>query len=338
VSPVAPRAAQTAHPHPTSLPTGEGARPPLQHYLSVGDLTGAQITSLVEHALQLKHELASNGTSPHLAGRTAALVFQKPSLRTRVSFEMAMLQLGGHALYLSPAEIQLGQREGVIDAARVLSRYVDVIVARVFLHSDVVGLARHADVPVINALSDTEHPCQILADLLTLRERHSSLRGLRLAYVGDGNNVANSLAVAAARLGMHLTFGCPPGYEPDPAVLQTALAEADAAGGSIELSTDPRQAVRGAAAVYTDAWYSMGQEGEADLRAPLFRPYQLNADLLSHAAPGAVAMHCLPAHRGQEITDEVLDGPARVAYDQAENRLHAQKALLLRLLAHGRAA
>jgi ornithine carbamoyltransferase len=335
VSPVAPRAAQTA---PPTHHLGEPSRPPIQHYLSVADLSGAEINALLEHALQLKHELATNGSSPHLDGRTAALIFQKPSLRTRVSFEMAMLQLGGHALYLSPAEIQLGQREGVVDAARVLSRYVDVIVARVYLHSDVVGLARHADVPVINALSDAEHPCQILADLLTLRERHATLRGLRLAYVGDGNNVANSLALAAARLGMHITFGCPAGYEPEASVLEAATADAETGGGSIELSTDPRQAVRGANAVYTDAWYSMGQEGEADLRAPVFRAYQVNRELLAQAAPGAVAMHCLPAHRGQEITDEVLDGPASVAYDQAENRLHAQKALLLRLLAHGRAA
>ena len=236
-----------------------------------------------------------------------------------------MLDLGGHALYLSPAEIQLGQREGVVDAARVLSRYVDLIVARVYLHTDVVGLARHATIPVVNALSDLEHPCQILADLLTLRERFGQLRGLKLAYVGDGNNVANSLALSAPRLGIHLAFGCPSGYEPDAGVL--AGAE-----GAIEVFNDPHQAVREAHAVYTDAWYSMGQEGEAELRRPVFQPYQLNATLLARAAPGAVAMHCLPAHRGQEITDEVLDGPASVAYDQAENRLHAQKALLLKLL------
>jgi ornithine carbamoyltransferase len=331
VSPVAPRAAQTAR-------TGEldGQRSSaVRHYLSVGDLSGADIEALLEHALALKLERAGGATNHALGGRNAALVFQKPSLRTRVSFEVAMLDLGGHALYLSPAEIQLGHREGVVDAARVLSRYVDVIVARVYLHNDVVGLAEYASVPVINALSDLEHPCQILADLLTLRERFGSLRGLRVAYVGDGNNVANSLALAGARLGMHMTFGCPPGYEPEATALATAAAEARAEGGSVELFNDPRAAVRDADAVYTDAWYSMGQEGEAELRAPAFRAFQLNADLLGAATPRAVAMHCLPAHRGQEITDEVLDGPASVAYDQAENRLHAQKALLLRLLGGG---
>ena len=300
----------------------------------MGDLAASEIEALLDDALRLKREGAADGPrpGPRLADRTAALVFQKPSLRTRVSFEVAMLQLGGHALYLSPAEIQLGQREGVVDAARVLSRYVDVIVARVYLHSDVVGLARHATVPVVNALSDLEHPCQILADLLTLRERFSVLRGLRLAYLGDGNNVANSLALAGPRLGMHMAFGCPAGYEPDPTILGAA---APAEGGSVELFSDPRAAVRGANAVYTDAWYSMGQEGEAEQRGPVFGPFQLNADLLAQAAPGAVAMHCLPAHRGQEITDEVLDGPASVAYDQAENRLHVQKALLLALLRGG---
>jgi ornithine carbamoyltransferase len=321
VSPVAPRAAQPAHP----IEQRRDGAPPPRHYLSVADLSTAEIEALLETALRLKR---GEDADQRLPGKKAALVFQKPSLRTRVSFEVAMLDLGGHALYLSPAEIQLGQREGVVDAARVLSRYVDVIVARVYLHSDVVGLARHASVPVINALSDLEHPCQILADLLTLRERFNTLRGLKLAYVGDGNNVANSLALAAPRLGIEMTIACPPGYEPDQTVL-------DKSEGQVELVSDPRQAVHQANAVYTDAWYSMGQEGEAELRRPVFQPYQLNSALLAQAGPDAVAMHCLPAHRGQEITDEVLDGPASVAYDQAENRLHAQKALLLLLLASG---
>jgi ornithine carbamoyltransferase len=283
---------------------------------------------LLDRALELKRF-----PRPHpkpLDGITAALVFQKPSLRTRVSFEVALLDLGGHGVYLSPAEIQLGQREGVVDAARVLSRYVDAIVARVFLHSDVADLAASASVPVVNALSDREHPCQILADLLTLYERRGSLHGLRLAYVGDGNNVAHSLALAAPALGIELRFACPDGYEPDPVIMDEALAGGPK--GAIELFRDPREAVRGADAVYTDAWYSMGQESEGDMRAPIFRPYQLNRELLALAAPGAVAMHCLPAHRNQEITDDVMDGPASVVYDQAENRLHVQKALLLRLL------
>jgi ornithine carbamoyltransferase len=321
VSPVAPRAAQPAH-APSSI----------THYLGVGDLSAAELIDLLDHAQELKRDLARGHAPTLLPGKVAALVFQKPSLRTRVSFEVAMLQLGGHAVYMSPAEIQLGQREGVPDAARVLSRYVQAIVARVFLHSDVEGLAEHSSVPVINALSDREHPCQILADLMTLRERRGSLRGFKLAYVGDGNNVANSLAIAATRLGIEVRFGCPDGYEPDPNVLEDAAQRTD---GSVELFRDPRQAVEGAEAIYTDAWYSMGQEGEADLRAPIFRRYQVNRELLAHAEPGAFVMHCLPAHRNQEITDEVLDGPNSIVYDQAENRLHAQKALLVRLLGNG---
>jgi ornithine carbamoyltransferase len=296
--------------------------------LSVADLSTDAILALLDRALEMKR--FPNPDRKPLTGATAALVFQKPSLRTRVSFEVAMLELGGHAVYLSPAEIQLGQREGVVDAARVLSRYVDVIVARVFLHSDIAGLAAQASVPVINALSDREHPCQILADLLTLYERHGSLRGVRLAYIGDGNNIAHSLALAAPGLGIDLRFACPDGYEPDPGIMDQA--QAGNASGAIELFRDPRAAVHDADAVYTDSWYSMGQESEADIRAPIFRRYQINAELLSYAAPNVVAMHCLPAHRGQEITDEVMDGPASVVYDQAENRLHAQKALLLRLL------
>ena len=331
MSPVAPRAAQPAHPSQSLRPlSAAGASP--KHYLSVGDLSPDAILSLLDRALELKRSPGNTDPDKPLADCTAALVFQKPSLRTRVSFEVAMLELGGHAVYLSPAEIQIGQREGVVDAARVLSRYVDVIVARVFLHADVAGLAAHATVPVVNALSDREHPCQILADLLTLYERRGSLRGIRLAYVGDGNNVASSLALAAPGLGVDLRFACPDGYEPDPLILEQATRAVTPGGGSIELFREPRQAVEAADAVYTDSWYSMGQESEAEIRAPVFRSYQVNAELMSHAAPGAVAMHCLPAHRNQEITDEVMDGPASVVYDQAENRLHVQKALLLRLL------
>jgi ornithine carbamoyltransferase len=301
-----------------------------RHYLSVADLSPREVVRLLERALELKRYGASG--SP-LSGRTAALVFQKPSLRTRVSFEVAMLQLGGQAVYLSPAEVGLGQREGAVDVARVLSRYVDVIVARVFLHSDVAALAENASVPVINALSDREHPCQVLADLLTLYERRGTLEGVRLAYVGDGNNVAHSLALIAPSLGIDLRFACPDGYAPDPTIMEQAQAHAPT--GAIELFRDPREAVRGADAVYTDSWYSMGQESEAEARAPVFRRFQLNDELLSYAAPGAVAMHCLPAHRNQEITDAVMDGAASVVYDQAENRLHVQKALLLNLLGQG---
>jgi ornithine carbamoyltransferase len=302
------------------------------HYVSAADLSAEEIQTLLDAALKLKHELAHGIAPPLLTGQVAALVFQKPSLRTRVSFEVGIRQLGGHALYLAPAEIQLGQREGVVDTARVLSRYVDAIIARVFLHDDVVGLARHATVPVINALSDREHPCQVLADLLTLRERWGDLRGRTLAYVGDGNNVANSLILAGPRVGMRVRIACPDGYDPHPEVLEKASDEAARSGGSVELLRDPCEAVLGADAVYTDAWYSMGQEDESESRRPIFASYQVNAALVALASPDAVVMHCLPAHRGQEITDDILDGPACIAYDQAENRLHAQKALLLRLL------
>jgi ornithine carbamoyltransferase len=319
--PLAPHAAQAA---PQSSAQDVSPR----HYLSVADLSGQAILDLLDRALELKR--FGSRTDTRLAGRTAALVFQKPSLRTRVSFEVAMLHLGGSAVYLSPAEVQLGQREGAVDVSRVLSRYIDVIVARVFLHSDVVALADNASVPVINALSDREHPCQILADLLTLYERRGSLKGLKVAYVGDGNNVAHSLALAAPALGIDLRFATPDGYEPDPAIMERA--QAGAPSGAIELFRNPHEAVRGADAVYTDSWYSMGQESEAEARGPIFRPYQLNTALLAEAAPGAIAMHCLPAHRNQEITDDVMDGSASAVYDQAENRLHVQKALLLTLL------
>ena len=320
-----PPVARTARTAPPSL--SESAGPP-RHYLSVADLSPDEILALLERALELKRTPIPE-TRP-LDGLVAALVFQKPSLRTRVSFEVAMLHLGGHAVYLSPAEIQLGEREGVVDAARVLSRYVDAVIARVYLHADVAGLAAEATVPVINALSDREHPCQILADLLTLYERRGSLQGTRLAYVGDGNNVAHSLALAAPQLGVDLRFACPDGYEPDPTIMDQALRIGG--GGSIEVFRDPVHAVEGADAVYTDTWYSMGQESEAEIRAPIFRPYQVNAELMAHAAPDAIAMHCLPAHRNQEITDDVIDGAASAVYDEAENRLHVQKALLLRLL------
>jgi ornithine carbamoyltransferase len=299
----------------------------------VADLDSSALLGLLDRAAALKHDLKAGGPPVTLlAGKTAALVFQKPSLRTRVSFEVGMLQLGGHALYLSPAEIQLGQREGVADAARVLSRYVQVVVARVFLHDEVAGLAQHASVPVINALSDLEHPCQALADLLTLQERFGNLQGLTLTYVGDGNNVANSLLLAAPRVGMHVRVATPDGYEPPASIVAQAFEESERMGGSVELFRDPHEAVRGADAVYTDAWYSMGQEHEAELRQPIFAPYQVNAKLMAEAAERAIILHCLPAHRGHEITDDVLDGPQCAVYDQAENRLHAQKALLLHLL------
>ncbi|HEY8476263.1 MAG TPA: ornithine carbamoyltransferase, partial [Chloroflexota bacterium] len=259
-------------------------------------------------------------------------LFQKPSLRTRVSFEVGMLHLGGHALYLSPQEVGLGQREGAADAARVLSRYVDGIVARTFLQEDVETLARYATVPVINGLSDRGHPCQVLADLLTIQERLGRLEGVTLAYVGDGNNVCHSLLEAAPKVGMHIRVATPPGYEPEDAIVRAATEEAARAGTEVRILHDPTDAVRGAHVLYTDVWYSMGEEAERDLRRPRFVPYRIDTTLVAQAEPGALVMHCLPAHRGEEITDEVLDGPQSVVFDQAENRLHAQKALLCTLL------
>ncbi len=303
-----------------------------RHLLTIADLSSDELCRLLDAAAALKRALAQGRPHPFLSGRTLALLFQKPSLRTRVSFEVGMRQLGGSSLYLSPAEVGLGERESVADVARVLSRYVDVVVTRTFLHEDVDTFARHATVPVINGLSDRFHPCQCLADLLTIRERFGRLEGVVLAYVGDGNNVANSLIEAAPRVQMHLRVATPPGYEPDAAVWEASARLAAAAGTELRLLTDPVEAVRDADVVYTDAWFSMGEEAERELRQTIFPPYQVNTALLRAARPHALVMHCLPAHRGEEITDEVLDGPQSVVLDQAENRLHAQKALLCELL------
>ncbi|MSQ41966.1 MAG: ornithine carbamoyltransferase, partial [Dehalococcoidia bacterium] len=260
-----------------------------------------------------------------------ALLFEKPSLRTRVSFEMAMLRLGGHAIYLAGHEVRMGEREPVRDVARVLSRMVQGIAARTFEHARIVELARWASVPVINALSDDEHPCQALADLLTLRERLGDLRGVRLAYLGEGNNVARSLAYASVLAGMQFVCASPPGYGlPEPVL---ARARALAGGGTVRQLDDPAAAVRDASAVYTDVWASMGHEDRLAERLDIFRPYQLNAELLERAPAGALVMHDLPAHRGQEITDEVMESPRAVVFEQAENRLHVQQAVLSLVLA-----
>ena len=302
-------------------------------FVGVADLDGARLTTVLDRAAELKADLRARRPHPLLAGRIIALLFQKPSLRTRVSFEVGMAQLGGRALYLSPSEVGLGSREAAVDAARVLSRMVDGIVARTYLHSDVEALARHATVPVINGLSDHEHPCQALADLQTVRERTGpDLRGQVLAFVGDGNNVAHSLMLAAPAVGLGLRVATPPNYRPDPDVARRAGDLAEQAGTELSLLDDPVEAVRGVGFIYTDTWISMGQEDEAEERRAIFAPYQVNEDLLRAAGPQALVMHCLPAHRGEEITDDVLDGPRCIAYDQAENRVHAQKALLVELL------
>jgi ornithine carbamoyltransferase len=302
----------------------------LRHLLSSDDLSAAEQARLLDRAAAFK---ADRRPGTALAGRSVALLFEKPSTRTRVSFEVAVAELGGHPLVLPAAELQLGRGETLEDTARVLSRYVHALVVRTFAQERLERLARAATVPVVNALSDREHPCQALADLLTIRERLGRLAGVRVAYVGDGNNVAHSLLLAGARAGMHLVVACPPGYEPDADVVARAARRAAEAGGSVEVTEDPAAAVRGADVVYTDVWTSMGQEAEAAERRRVFAPYQVNAALVALAGPGALVLHCLPAHRGEEITDEVLDSPRSAVLDQAENRLHTAKAVLEWLLA-----
>lgn len=298
-------------------------------FLGIDDLTAGELARLLDRAAEMK---ASRAPSSALAGMTVAMVFEKPSTRTRVSFEVAVAELGGHPLALSSAELQLGRGETVEDTGRVLSRYVHAIVARTYEQERLERLARAATVPVINALSDLEHPCQALADLMTIRERLGRLAGVRLTYVGDGNNVAHSLLLAGALAGMRVTVASPPGYEPIPQIVKRAEEAARGGGGQVSVTTDAAAAVRGAEAVYTDVWGSMGQEQEAEERRLIFAPYQLNAALLAGAAEGAIVLHCLPAHREEEITSEVLDGPQSVVWEQAENRLHTQKALLEWLL------
>jgi len=288
--------------------------------ISIVDLKSEDIQGLIASATRLKQ----GGRKPSLEGKILALMFEKPSLRTRVSFDVAMKQLGGDAIYLSPAEVGLGQREPISDVAKVLSRYVDGIVARTFSHSSVELLAQHATVPVINGLSDEEHPCQVLSDLLTIHEKKGKLKGLTLAYIGDANNVANSLLLAAAITGIDFRMANPKGYDPKPELQKMAPMA--------QFAQNPKIAVENADVVYTDVWTSMGQEAEAERRRKAFAGYQVNAELLSLARKDAIFMHPLPAHHGEEIAEGVLDLPQSVVFDQAENRLHMQKAILVKLL------
>jgi len=305
----------------------------MRHFLTIADLSPDELWAMLDEARALKAEYQKTGENkPLLKGKTLGMIFLKPSLRTRVSFDMAMIHLGGQALYLSPDEIQLGKRESTADVARVLSRYVDAIMARVFAHRDVEELATHSRVPVINGLSDFSHPCQGMADLLTIYEHYDRLADLKLAYVGDGNNVANSLLFGATKTGMHIAVASPAGYEPNPAAVRLARTFAVESGSEVLITNDPQQAVRDADVIYTDVWTSMGQEAETERRLKIFPPYQVNSELVAQARPEAIVMHCLPAHRGQEITDEVADGPHAVLFDQAENRMHAQEAILVSLL------
>ena len=298
-------------------------------FLSIAQLTPGELSDMLQTAIQLKREWKKRGNPQVLQGKSLGMVFTKPSLRTRVSFEMAMLDLGGHAIYMGPDEVKLGQRESVPDVARVLARYVDCIMARVFAHADVETLATWAHVPVINGLSDYEHPCQAMADLMTMIENKGSIKDLHVTFVGDANNnITNSLAYGVTLLGGHITFAAPAGYQITAPVVAQAQKFAAASGGSITTVEDARSAVEAADVIYTDAWYSMGQENQAAERQRVFPPYQVNAALVDLARPDAIVMHDLPAHRGQEITDEVADGSHSVIFDQAENRLHAQKAVL----------
>lgn len=298
--------------------------------ISIADLSLRDIKEIFKLSAELKKNRRKFAKS--LSGKTLALIFQKPSNRTRVSFEVGMYQLGGNSLYLSPQEINLGVRESIADVARTISRYVDGIVLRTFEHKNCLDMAEAAGVPVINGLSDFSHPCQALADLFTVKEKLKDLKKLTLAYVGDGNNVCNSLLFAAAKTGMHMNVASPEGYLPEKKVVDDALFSAKETGSRISIGKDPLKAVENAQVVYTDVWASMGQEEEVAKRKVIFKDYQVNARLLSFADPAALIMHCLPAHRGEEITDEAMESKNSVVFDQAENRMHVQKAILIKLL------
>jgi ornithine carbamoyltransferase len=305
----------------------------MHHYISLTDYPPEEFEEILNLAVRLKDEWKSGGNKPLLRNKVLAMVFQKPSLRTRVSFDMAMRHLGGDALFLSPAEIGLGERESIADVSRVLSGFVHAIMARVFDHQHIIELAEYSQVPVINGLSDYNHPCQAMADGLTILEHFGRLDGLNLTYLGDGNNVAVSLLHLSALAGMNFTAACPEGYQISSEVYEESASIARLTGASLKQLQDPQAAVKDANVLYTDTWVSMGQEEEGEGRLDIFPPYQLNDELLSLADPSAIVMHCLPAHRGQEITDEVADGPNSVIFKQAENRMHAQKAILVHLLA-----
>ncbi|NQD65914.1 ornithine carbamoyltransferase [Bacillus haikouensis] len=289
-------------------------------------------TEEVHELLSLAEHLKKNPISKKLEGKTLGMIFEKSSTRTRVSFEAGMLQMGGHAIYLNSRDIQLGRGESIADTAKVLSAYVDAIMIRTFEHEKVAQLAEHASVPVINGLCDTYHPCQALADVLTIYEVKGNLAGLKVVYIGDGNNVAHSFVILCAKLGMDVVISCPKGYEPDQEVIDATVELAQLSGGSFTLSYDPEEAAAGADIVYTDVWASMGQEEETSERLHVFEPYQVNQELLAHASDDVKFLHCLPAHRGEEVTADVIDGGKSAVFQQAENRLHVQKAILLSVL------
>jgi len=301
--------------------------------LTVHELTREDIGTILERSAWLKKALKDGVVHHPLKGRSLGMIFEKSSTRTRVSFEVGMFQLGGQALFLSPGDLQMGRGEPVADTARTLSRYLDGIMIRTFSQKMVEELARHATIPVINGLTDLHHPCQALADLFTIQEKRGRLAGLRFAYVGDGNNMAHSLIEACVKAGMHVALACPAGYEPDAGIMREAKQVTAATGAELSLSGDPKKAVKDADVVYTDVWASMGQEQEHALRIKAFAGYQIDEKLMRLAAPDALVMHCLPAHRGEEIAASVIDGPGSVVFDQAENRLHTQKAIMEALMA-----
>ena len=300
------------------------------HFVSLADHTAVELRALLDLARMIKAN--PSAFSQACAGQSLAMIFQKPSLRTRVSFQTGIFQLGGQGMYLGPTDIQLHRGESIADTARVLSRYVDGIMARVFGHQDILDLAANASVPVINGLTDYNHPCQVLADLLTVHEQFGRVEGLKMAYIGDGNNMAHSLLFGGARVGMSVAVAHPRGYAPDADTVTRAREFASEAGGSILITEDPAEAMADADVVYTDVWASMGQEDEAAERLARFEGFQVNGALMARARPSAIFLHCLPAHRGEEVGAEVIDGPQSVVFDQAENRLHAQKAIMVKLM------
>ncbi|MBQ3226077.1 MAG: ornithine carbamoyltransferase [Clostridia bacterium] len=303
-----------------------------KHLLTLHDWTTEEILDTLELAKQLKDEQKKGIEHHHLKGKTLGMIFTKSSTRTRVSFEVGMYQLGGSALFLSSNDIQLGRGETIYDTANVLSRFVDGIMIRTFKQSDVEDLAKYGQIPIINGLTDLVHPCQILADFQTVIEKKGKLSGLKMAFIGDGNNIAHSLLYGCAKVGMDLAIATPEGYECDPEVVKNALSDAEKTGAHITLSHDPKEAIKDADAVYADTWVSMGQESEKEEKVKIFMPYQINKELFSLAKPDAIFLHCLPAYRGYEVTEDVIDGPNSVIFDEAENRLHAQKAVMVKLM------
>lgn len=304
----------------------------MDHLISINDLSSQEIEEILNLSEKLKRQLKEGVQHHILKGKTLGMIFTKSSTRTRVSFEVGMYQLGGSSLFLSSNDIQLGRGETIYDTAQVLSRYIDGIMIRTFKHSDVEELAKYGNIPVINGLTDLMHPCQILADLFTVYEHKGTLKGLKLAYVGDGNNVANSLLHGCAKVGMNIAVATPKGYECDRNIVYEAHEEAKHSGSEIILTEDPVEAVVNADVIYTDTWVSMGQESEKEKRTKIFMPYQVNSQLLSKAKDDAIFLHCLPAYRGYEVTEEVIDGPQSVIFDEAENRMHVQKAIMAILM------